>query len=199
MIKRTLIAMAVVALLATVTHAAWVEDPFTDYNLGWPNGGDQTALKVDGKDNFNMDFRWPYEISISYKPLVVCTIPVKMQVGMYVQIDKCKDKKILLVQKSCGDLEIDPAKYPCYQGCVDLNVRSNFEVKMGAVFHQSGDILDNGNVSAYYDGGNDVVAGDGDYHTVTLCLKAWSAKIYKATPGDEVSVGSVDVTVKPNI
>jgi len=28
---------------------------------------------------------------------------------------------------------------------------------------------------------------------------AWNTKIYKAAPGDEVSVGNLKITVKPNV
>jgi hypothetical protein len=188
MIKRTLIAIAVVALLATSAHAAWVEDPFDPHYF---TDGDHRAVKVDGKDK--PEIRWPYEIN--YKPLVICNIPIKMKVGMYVQIEDCKKKKLVLEQVDCGDIGKGAKDYPCYLDCVDLKVRSNFEVKMGANLIKEGDVIKEW--SAYYDGG-DVVPGDGDFHTVKLCVKAWKTQIYKASPGDEVHVGSVDVTVKPN-
>ena len=179
MIKRTLIAIAVVALLATSAHAA-LDIHYLPY-------GDHHAVKVDGSENV----RWPYE----YKALVVCNIPIKMHVGMYVQVQDCKKKKIILKQVNCSDIGKGDGDYPCYLGCVEFNVRANFDVKMGASLHKDGDTINEW--SAYYDGG-DVVAGDGDYHGVKLCVKAWKTSIYKASPGDEVSVGSVDVTVKPN-
>ena len=179
MIKRTLIAIAVVALLATSAHAA-LDIHYLPY-------GDHHAVKVDGSENV----RWPYE----YKSLVVCNIPIKMHVGMYVQVQDCKKKKIILKQVNCSDIGKGDGDYPCYLGCVEFNVRANFDVKMGASLHKDGDTINEW--SAYYDGG-DVVAGDGDYHGVKLCVKAWKTSIYKAAPGDEVHVGSVDVTVKPN-
>ena len=86
--------------------------------------------------------------------------------------------------------------YPCYLGCVDFDVRANFYVKLGSSLHKYGDVI--GDWSAYYDGG-DTVPGDGDWHGVKLCVKAWKTKIYNAAPGDEVSVGSVDITVKPDV
>jgi hypothetical protein len=183
--KRTLIAIAVVALLATSVHAA-IEDP---YYFSGPDK--QAAVKVDGKDTPTI--RWPYKIV--YDELVVCNIPIKMKVGMYVQVKECKNKKIILEQVNCADIGKGDGDYPCYLGCVDLQVRANFEVKLGHALHKDGDVI--GDWAAYYDGG-DVVPGDGDYHDVKLCVKAWKTAIYKAAPGDEVAVGSVDVTVKPN-
>ena len=179
MIKRTLIAIAVVALLATSAHAA--------LDINYLPFGDHHAVKVDGSENV----RWPY----SYKSLVVCNIPIKMHVGMYVQVKDCKKKKIVLKQVDCGDIGKGAGDYPCYLGCVSFDVRANFEVKLGTSLHKSGDTIKDWN--AYYDGG-DVVPGDGDYHTMKVCVKAWKTQIYKAAPGDEVNVGSIDITVKPN-
>lgn len=178
MIKRTLIAIAVVALLATSAHAA-LDITYLPY-------GDHHAVKVDGSESV----RWPYE----YKALVVCNIPIKMHVGMYVQVQDCKKKKIVLKQVPCSDIGKGDGDYPCYLGCVEFNVRANFNVKLGSSLHKEGDVI--ADWSAYYDGG-DTVPGDGDYHGVKLCVQAWKTAIYKAAPGDEVSVGSVDVTVKP--
>jgi hypothetical protein len=187
MIKRTLIAIAVVALLATSVQAGSysIWDPY------YFTAGDHAAVKVDGKET--KDFRWPY--TITYQELTVCNIPIKMKVGMYVQVKDCKKKKITLEQVNCSDIGKGDGDYPCYLGCVEFEVRANFEVKLGAKLHKDGDVI--GDWSAYYDGG-DVVPGDGDYHGVKLCVKAWKTAIYKASPGDSVAVGSVDVTVKPN-
>jgi hypothetical protein len=184
MLKRTLIAIAVVALLVTSVHAS-IEDPY------YFTAGDHAAIKIDGKDTPTI--RWPYKIV--YDELVVCNIPIKMKVGMYVQVKDCKKKKIVLEQVSCADISKGDEDYPCYFGCVEFEVRANFDVKLGSALHKEGDVI--GGWSAYYDGG-DTIPGDGDYHGVKLCVKAWKTAIYKAAPGDEVAVGSVDVTVKPN-
>ena len=188
MIKRTLIAIAVAALLVSSAQAALdiVPLPF----------GDSHAIKVDGSDNV----RWPWE----YKALDVCVIPIKMQVGMYVQVIDCKKKKIVLKQVDCTDMSgvtegavgnKADTDYPCYHGCTDFNVRANFEVKMGTSLEKVGDTIDSW--SAYYKGG-DVVPGDGEFHNIKVCVAAWKSKIYKAAPGDEVDVGKLHITVKPN-
>jgi len=184
MIKRTLIAIAVVALLATSAHAALTEWYFPI--------GDSSSVKVDGKET--VDFRWPYEIN--YKALTVCTIPIKMQVGMYVQVKDCKTKKIILQQVDCGDIGQNADQFPCYLGCVSIDVRANFNVKMGQSLEKTGDTITDW--SCYYDGG-DTVPGDGEYHPVKVCVKAWNTKIWKAAHGDEVDVGKINITVKPNV
>jgi hypothetical protein len=184
MIKRTLIAIAVVALLATSAHAAITEHYFPI--------GDNHALKVDGKET--VDFRWPY--TISYTALKVCNIPIYMQVGMYVQVLDCKNKKILLTQVPCTDLQDrSDDDFPCYNGCVKFSVRANFEVQLGADLNMSDIITES---RAYYVG-DDWIPNDGEYKEVELCVDAWQTKLWKATPGDEIEVGSVDITVKPKI
>jgi len=180
MIKRTLIAIAVVALLATSAHAALSEWYF--------EGGDSAGVKVDGSETI----RWPIS---GYKALTICSIPITMDVGMYVQVVDCGKKKINLTQVDCGDIGKGAGDYPCYLGCVDFDVRANFEVKLGYKLVKDGDIIKNWD--AYYDGG-DVVPGDGNNHSVKLCVKAWQAQLYKHEAGDKVPVGSVDITVKPN-
>jgi len=182
MIKRTLIAIALLALLATSAHAAL--NPSGDKLFV----GDHHAVKVDGSEKV----RWPY----SYKALDVCLIPIKMHVGMYVQVKDCKKKKLILQQVDCGDIGKGGGDYPCYLGCVTFDVRANFEVKMGADREKlSGSPIKDWD--DYYDG-DDVVPGDGNYHSVKCCVKAWKTELYKATPGDEVDVGILHITVKPN-
>ncbi len=180
MIKRTLIAIAVVALLATSAHAALTEHYFPI--------GDHHAVKVDGSEKV----RWPYE----YKALTVCNVPILMHVGMYVQVKDCKKKKLILQQIPCGDIGKGDGDYPCYQGCVKFSVRANFEVKMGTGLQKIGDTIKDWD--AWIKSGNPV-PDDGEYHEVEACVKAWKTVIYKATPGDEVTVGNLQITVKPNV
>jgi hypothetical protein len=185
MVKKTLIAMAAVVLLSTVAQAALQE-----YYFGKDNN---KFIKVDGKQTT----RWPTE----YKALTVCSIPVKMSLGMWVEVHKCGDssKKIVLEQVDCGDIGRGSGDFPCYSDCVSFDVRANFDVKMGGNLNKN----DAGNKVIdswdwYYEG-DDVVPGDGAYHTVTACVKAWKAKLWNGTPGDEVKLGTLDITAKPNV
>ena len=193
MIKRTLIAIAVVAFLATSAHAA-----LTEHYFG-PIANDY-AVKVDGSEKV----RWPFE----YKALTVCVIPIKMHVGMYVQVDDCKKKKIVLKQVDCGDIGQKADKYPCYLGCASFNVRANFDALMGGSIEalKLGDdeetILSKSDW--YYEDEDEVdkwslVPGDGEWHSVKACVKAWQAAIWDAPPGDEIHVGNLNITVKPNL
>ncbi len=180
MVRKTLIAMAAVILLSTVAQAALEEYYF---------GKDKHRyVKVDG----NEKVRWPFE----YKALPVCTIPVKMSLGMWVEVEKCDDKKIILEQVDCGDIGKGGGDFPCYLDCEKFRVRANFNVKMGGKLHKEGDVISDWD---WYYNGDDVVPGDGDYHEVEVCVKAWKTRLYKGTPGDEVKVGTLDITAKPNV
>lgn len=184
MIKRTLIAIAVVALLATSAHAA-----LTEYYFPF---GDHHAVKVDGSETV----RWPFE----YKELTVCSIPIKLRVGMYVQVKDCKKKKVILQQRDCKDQVIGKGDgdYPCYYGCVKFDVRANFDAKIG----QSLEKLKIGDEYVIKDWSCSVVSGgdvpgDGKWHEVEICVKTWKTQIWYGNPNDEATVGKLHVRVKP--
>ncbi len=182
MIKRTLIAIAVVALLATSAQAALSEHYF-DF-------GDHRGVKVDGK--LTPTYRWPG--SWSYNALTICNIPIVMDVGMYVKVIGCDTKKITLQQVNCADIG-KGGKYPCYKGCTDFDVIANFEVKMGLALHKTSDLMPN--AAAAYEGGDVVPAATTT--NIKLCVIAWEARLDKHPAGENVPVGNVDITVKPNM
>ena len=187
MIKRTLIAIALVALLTTLAHA---ELTLSGDKLFV---GDHHAVKVDGSDYV----RWPWE----YKALDVCVIPVYMHVGMYAQVQDCKKKKVVLQQVDCGDIGKGGGDYPCYKGCVKFNVRANFEAVMGSYLTKKANDDEFKNPVKDWESwikSGSPVPDDGNYHEVEACVKAWKTELYKATPGDEVEVGKLHITVKPN-
>lgn len=180
MVKKTLIAMAAVVLLASVAQAALEE-----YYFGRDG---HKMLKVDGSQNV----RWPFE----YKELVVCTMPVKMNIGMWVEVEKCDDKKIILEQVDCGDIGKGLGDFPCYLDCEKLRVRANFNVQLGTKLTKEGDVIDEW--EAYYNGGS-TIPGDGVFKEVEVCVKAWKARLYKQAAGDEVKVGKLCITAKPQV
>lgn len=189
MVKKTLIALAVVALLTTSAHAA-----LSEWYFEKTGDGGHSSVKVDGKDQ--PTFRWPY--SVSYEKLDICTIPITMKVGMFVQIYECSKKKIVLEQVDCGVIGKGSGDYPCYEGYVNLTVRSNFNARLGTSLNRNdGVISHNDHWTAYFDN-TDVVIGDGTDQQMKLVVEAWKVALYKETAGDDVSVGSVTITVKPN-
>jgi hypothetical protein len=199
MIKRTLIAIAVIAFLANAVpmFATTVDSetypPFAVYSFS-PDQDDDLAIKVDGKATV----RWPFE----YKYLEICKIPVKMKIGMYIRVKDCDKSttKIILVQKDCDDAETvgKAAKdWPCYYGCVSIQILSNFNAQIRGQFVDRSDVI-NGDKYGVSVTPNTIV-GDGNYHSVDICVKTWLTKIEKAAAGDEVTVGNVSVQARPEV
>jgi hypothetical protein len=176
MAKRVLIAIAVVAFLATTVQAY---DPAIK--------SDSTNMPGNKKDNW-----WPFE----YVALDLCWMPVYMEVGMYVQMKECDKKKIELKQVDCVDIGKEAKHFPCYNDCESFDIRANFQVKLGTRLEKSGPAIKDW--EGYYDG-DDLVPGDGAWYTRTVCVKAWSSEIWNVAPGDKVTVGNLSVTVKPNM
>jgi hypothetical protein len=168
MVKRMLIAIAVVALVATSAQADIVD----------PGGG-----------KIKQDSSWPTE----YIALDLCTMDVLMDVGMYVQIKDCSKREIKLVQVTCPE----GRKFPCYSDCEDIEVRANFAAVLGLKLAKS-DPSPIKSWEAYFDGENTVDSDElGVYKKLTVCVDAWESEIWTASPGDKVKVGELTVTVKP--
>ncbi len=183
MVKRTLIAIAVVGLLATAAHALGPDPHYGTYD------GKYQSIKVNIE---KISIGWPFE----YKALDLCVIPVYMHVGYYVQVEKCNERKIKLVQVDCGDIGKGGGDWPCYFDCENVNIRANFEVKLGLKFSTIGSVIDKSD--KYFDGG-DTVDASGNWNTIKVCVKAWKARLYKNAPGTEIKVGELTITVKPNV
>jgi hypothetical protein len=169
MVKRSLIAIAIVALFVTAASAAVNPAKYDDH--------------------------WPYE----YVAVDICVIPVYMDVGMYVQIKDCGKKKIVLKQVNCEEIEKSPTDdFPCYKGCSEFEIRANFEAKLGTHLEKEGPTIKEWAGFYNADKGGDIVPGTGAYFVRDVCVKAWKTEIWNTAPGDEVKVGTCAVTVKPN-
>lgn len=176
MLRKSLFAIAVIALMVTTVQA-----------------GDSAENPI------KFDEDWPHEIVITYEALELCQVPVYLKVGHFVEMENCGKKKIVMEQVGCDTIGKNPVKdFPCYKGCTEIKIRANFEVKLGTVLYKKGDVIDDGKWEAYYDG-VDVIPAGGAYTATNLCVKAWSADIFLADPDTEVLVGEVAVTVKPNL
>ena len=103
MVKKSIIAIALMCMLATVSYG--------QSDTTWSASG---QVKIDGL--------WPATITIDYTPLEICRIPVYIKVGMFIEIQDCNKKKIVMEQVNCPGGQ----SFPCYKGCTDIKVRSNF-------------------------------------------------------------------------
>ena len=184
MVKKCLIAIAVVALLASTVQAA---SPSIKKELTWP---------------------W----TKTYAKLDICTFPVTLEVGHYVQVKDCQDLEMRLEQVLCADIGKGDDKFPCYgdptgpdkKACVDFEARANFPAVFGATFASGADTLGSGESLAIvggssvgFEGGNSIVAGD--YQPLKICMTAWSVNLWNtggATSGVK-KVGEITIDVKP--
>jgi len=185
MVKKSIIAIALMCMLATVSYGQDV----------WGVTG---QVKVDGL--------WPATITIDYTPIEICRIPIWIKIGMFIEIENCGSKKIVLSQVNCPQFQ----SFPCYAGCVSIKVRANFEAQLSLKLYKTSDIISgfgfNQNWKAYFtnDGGATkpttwIVTGDGEWNNVDICVEAWDANIYgpNITPNTQQKVGDVAILAVP--
>lgn len=170
MVKKSIIAIAVVALLAVTVQA--------------------------GSPSLKYDTHWPY----TYTPVEICKFPVYMDVGHFVQVKDCHKIRITLQQVDCADIGGGgyPCYKGCTDGpgaWDPLRLRANFDTKVGAKLSKVGPVLNKTRI--YFKDDLDEFVGDGEWHKLTICVEAWETQTWKAGPGDRVKVGEVTVTVKP--
>ena len=180
MVKKSIIALVLMGMLATVS-----------YGQDFPAG----QYKVDGL--------WPATITIDYTPVELCRIPVWIKVGMFIEIENCSSKKIVMEQVNCPSGQ----SFPCYKGCVGLKIRANFEAKLTLKKYKIGDIISGwgeGNWKVYFTGDSGatkpttwIVSGDGNWNEVQLCAEAWDANIYNASPDTQEQVGEIAILAVP--
>jgi hypothetical protein len=188
MVKKSIIAIALMSMLATVSFGADLE------------GGDFYSspgqVKIDGL--------WPATITIDYTPIELCRIPIWIEVGMFIEIENCSNKKIVLKQRECPGGQ----SFPCYKGCTGLTIRANFDATLSLKLYKSGDIIKNSwgqdRWKAYFtvdDGATQSstwnIVGDGNPNNVDLCVEAWDANIYDASPNTQEAVGQVAILALP--
>jgi len=188
MVKKSIIAIALIGMLATVSYA--VDMPVGQY-------------KVDGD--------WPATITITYTPVEICRIPIYIKVGMFIELQDCNKKKIVLKQVSCTGNR----SFPCYKGCTEVKVRANFAALLKLKLYRTSDIISqtnwfgqiSDNWEAYFRANSsDTVKSTswkinpgGSWNTFEVCVEAWDANIYLSAPGcGEVPVGQVGITAIPD-
>jgi len=189
MLKKCLLAITVVAFLAVTVQAgdpAYYDGTYKGHP--WP---------------------WPLE----WKEVTVCTIPVYMEVGYWIEIKDCQDLEIILKQVECSELksgEAGPGDWPCYEGCEKVKVRSNFEANLDLDFEDEkpfkGLINDN---EVFWE---DLLPGDldddiqvgptgGDWVELTVCLNFWSVELWEVTvpdrAGEKSRLGVIEINVQP--
>ena len=167
MVKKSIIALAVVALMVSVAQA---DDP---------------SIKKDGD--------WPW----TYKAIDLCTMPVYMDVGHYVQLKECNKRELKLSQVNCTDIGKASGDFPCYDGCEEIEVRANFPAIFGGNLSNKASVIKE--ISVYWKNDDNQISGStGDWEKLEVCVKAWKTEIWKAAiPDDKMKVADLTITVKP--
>jgi len=175
MVKKCIFALAVVALLVTIAPAATPD----------PNNQPDAVVKRDGD--------WPW----TYKAIDLCVMPILMDVGHFVQLEKCGDREVILKQVTCSTIGKDNSDdFPCYKGCEEIKVRANFPAILGGRVDKIGDILKDTDVKWVDD--DFQLDGGGAWEPFEVCVLAWNAEIWKAAePDSKTHVGDLAITVKP--
>jgi len=176
MLKKCLLAIAVVAFLAAIVQA------------------DTRQYKGDP---------WP----TVYKPVEMCTIPVYIEVGWWIEIKDCQDLEITLEQVNCSELEIvnkDADDWPCYEGCEKFKVRTNFEAELDLEFDHDSDIINKHDEGIFNETSGDwedpfIVSPDADWQEFEICINAWVVERWESTAdaGDDEKVGDLIIWVVP--
>jgi len=146
---------------------------------------------------------------VKYEPIDICTFPVTLEVGHFVQIYKCNELEMKLEQVQCSAIGQGDDKFPCYgdinealdlhgPACVVIKARANFPAIFSASLNKSGgdeDMLKE--VNLYWENGvNTIQGGTGDWEELRLFLEVWDVDLYMSTVGT-VKVGEITIKVRP--
>lgn len=116
--------------------------------------------------------------------------PVKMKIPWYIKIVNEEDWEIQLEQVDCAALGRGAGDWPCFRGCRDLIVETNFNCTLLAGVNRR-----------YMEGkwGTSVCPEDIDMPggTATVCVELWKADLLTMPPGETMHVADVDIYVRP--
>jgi hypothetical protein len=84
----------------------------------------------------------------------------------------------------------------CYFSCISVRARANFEAEFGLRIDEvDPEFMD---WDVYFDGGN-TIPGDGNWHTLSVCVVAWNPTNFLEGPDPEALVSTVTITVRPPV
>jgi len=171
MLKKCMIALAIVVLMVSVVSAA---DP---------------AIQAIDLCKFPVYMDVGHFVQLpEYNN---CMSPVYTDAGYYVEIKECNLRELMLVQVDCESIGKGAGDFPCYSGCEDIEVRANFPAIFGASLSKIGPILQD--ISLYWEDDINKIDGTGDWEKLTVCTNAWKAA---AVPDVQLKVGDITITTK---
>ncbi len=193
MVKKCIFALAVAALLIPAAYGQTSNNPDEIGPTPDPEGQPAGTIKRDGD--------WPW----TYKPINICTMPIYLEVGFFVQIKECHKRKIQLKQVDCPDIgKNDGDHFPCYSDCEQIEVRANFPAIFGGELtklhntdESTGTVLKDTKVY-WLDDKNQIEGSTGGWEKLHVCVDAWKTEIWKViTSNKKIKVGELTINVKP--
>jgi hypothetical protein len=116
--------------------------------------------------------------------------PIKMKIPWFIDITNQEGWEILLEQVECAALGRGAGDWPCFKGCNDLKVATNFNCTLLCGVNRK-----------YLDGMWDCSVSPEDVDipggTATVCVELWKADLLSMPPGETMHVADVDIYVKP--
>jgi hypothetical protein len=199
MVKKSLIAILLIGMLASVSMAADSVEGEYKTDDGW-------GLVI------------PEDPQFEWEKVTLCCIPIYIDVGMYVGIEDCPHHIVLrqsqidcesFLWSSTGGQEL----FPCYRGCANFTVRSNFEATLDTSLTEntamdfisehtpwgSHEAIDHWNAffvpkgvatgtSEALDGSSDcsntydLLAPFGSKNELQICVEAWNVNVWNGDP-----------------
>jgi hypothetical protein len=171
----------------------WVGDgrPSGDRTVDWEKDGDWTQRKAEV-------WNWP----ATYDFVPVCNIPVKMEVGFWIQLKGCRDKSITLKQYAINK----------YRGQIDCTVSANVATEWRASFTMTHATLKAARDYIRVDKDPGKTGGDGTTakfsgadvptkdKTIWIALGLKETDLFNTAPTQEcLTIGYVTVQVRPSV
>jgi hypothetical protein len=176
MLKKMLVVIGAMLVLASASYAT-TPSGYT----GASSGVD--VEEWDGHANIKGEsWSWPAE----YKYMPVCIIPVKMDIGFWVRVEKCKDAVIKMQQTAIRK----------YSGSTDLKVVCNVAIDLAVDFAAT--------VNGLGDKGASVTPNHLEVPGGTITVSAWVnnfdiANSKDLAVGTCIKVGEVTLKVRPAV
>jgi hypothetical protein len=130
--------------------------------------------------------RRTYFDTLLFTPQTRCVIPVKMDIGMYVEVLDVRNLGIKLIQVG----------FETFEGCTDIQIRNNFDLELGCEIRPTGIVP--GDYSCWIDNPKVPLNLSNDVEVRKVCVRAENVKILYTGPGLDVHVADVTVTIVPD-
>ena len=113
----------------------------------------------------------------------------------YIEIQNSGNNEFHLEQVDTGTIGKSKDNFPAYACYIDFQIKSNFDLNLGAERITRGTLFEHDKWDAYFIGSNRVI-GNGDFIGVTLCVCAWNVSP-SILPNDIID-SQVTILIQPD-